>query len=75
MHDYTKTHFETKAIHVGQAPDPTTGAVVTPIYQASTFRLPDPSQPGEYVYSRVSNPTVTAPERDVAALDHALAAV
>jgi len=69
MHDDTKTHFETKAIHAGQAPDPATGAVVTPIYQASTFRLPDPSQSGEYVYSRVGNPTVTALERVVAALE------
>jgi len=69
-------HFETKAIHVGQEPDPSTGAVVTPIYQVSTFRLPDPSESGEFVYSRVGNPTVVALERAVAALEggqHALA--
>lgn len=62
-------HFETKAIHIGQMPDPTTGAVVPPIYQTSTFRLPDPSEAGEYVYARVANPTVVALERAVAALE------
>lgn len=69
-------HFETKAIHVGQEPDLTTGAVVPPIYQVSTFRLPDPSEAGEYVYARVANPTTVALERTVAALEegqHALA--
>ncbi len=62
-------HFETKAIHVGQESDPTTGAVVPPIYQVSTFRLPDPSEAGEYVYARVSNPTTVALEQAVAALE------
>jgi cystathionine beta-lyase/cystathionine gamma-synthase len=61
--------FETRAIHVGQEPDPATGAVVTPIYQVSTFHLPDPSQPGEYRYSRVKNPTVAAFEQAIAALE------
>ncbi len=76
MNGYANMHFETKAIHAGQEPDPATGAVVTPIYQVSTFRLPDPSEPGEYVYARVANPTVVALERAVAALEggqHALA--
>ena len=76
MNDYANMRFETKAIHAGQEPDPATGAVVTPIYQVSTFRLPDPSEPGEYVYARVANPTVVALERAVAALEggqHALA--
>jgi cystathionine beta-lyase/cystathionine gamma-synthase len=76
MDDYSEMHFETRAIHVGQEPDPTTGAVVTPIYQVSTFRLPDPSESGEYAYSRVANPTVVALERAIAALEggqHALA--
>jgi cystathionine beta-lyase/cystathionine gamma-synthase len=69
-------HFETKAIHIGQDPDPATGAVVPPIYQVSTFLLPDPSQEGEYVYARVANPTTVALEQVVAALEggeHALA--
>lgn len=69
MTDDTKLHFETKAIHAGQEPDPATGAVVTPIYQVSTFRLPDPSQKPEYFYSRLNNPTVVALERVVAALE------
>jgi cystathionine beta-lyase/cystathionine gamma-synthase len=67
--DHTKMHFETKAIHVGQEPDPATGAVVPPVYQVSTFHLPDPSQPGEYRYSRVKNPTVVGLEQAVAALE------
>ena len=69
MTDYTQMRFETKAIHVGQEPDPATGAVVPPIYQTSTFHLPDPSQPGEYRYSRVKNPTVVGLEQAVAALE------
>jgi len=69
MNDYAKMQFETKAIHAGQEPDPTTGAVVPPIYQVSTFRLPDPSESGAYVYSRAANPTVVALERAVAALE------
>jgi len=76
MDDDIKMHFETKAIHAGQATDPATGAVVPPIYQVSTFRLPDPSERGEYFYSRIANPTVVALERTVAALEggqHALA--
>jgi len=69
-------HFETKAIHAGQDPDPSTGAVVRPIYQVSTFQLRDPSEAGEYVYSRAANPTTAALEQAVAALEggeHALA--
>lgn len=61
--------FETKAIHAGQDPDPETGAVVRPIYQTSTFQLPDPSEGGEYVYSRANNPTTAALEQAVAALE------
>lgn len=71
MTDYTRMRFETKAIHVGQDPEPTTGAVVPPIHQVSTFHVPDPSQPGEYRYSRVGNPTVERLERAMAALEGA----
>ncbi len=42
-----------RRLHVGQEPDPATGAVVTPIYQVSTFRLPAPDEADEYVYARV----------------------
>ena len=69
MTEPMETHFETQAIHVGQEPDPATGAVVTPIYQVSTFRLPAPDEADEYVYARVSNPTTVALERVVAALE------
>jgi len=75
MTDYTRMRLETKAIHVGQEPDPATGAVVPPIHQSSTFHLPDPSEPGEYRYSRVGNPTVSGIERTVAALEGASFAV
>jgi cystathionine beta-lyase/cystathionine gamma-synthase len=61
--------FETKAIHTGQDPDPETGAVVRPIYQTSTFQLPDPSEGGAYVYSRANNPTTAALEQAMAALE------
>jgi cystathionine beta-lyase/cystathionine gamma-synthase len=61
--------LETRAIHVGQEPDPETGAVVPPIHQSSTYHLPDPSQPGEYRYSRVSNPTGAKLEQAVASLE------
>jgi O-acetylhomoserine/O-acetylserine sulfhydrylase-like pyridoxal-dependent enzyme len=44
MDDPATMHFETKALHVGQESDPTTGAVVPPIYQVSTFRLPAPDE-------------------------------
>jgi cystathionine beta-lyase/cystathionine gamma-synthase len=61
--------FETKAIHVGQEPEPVTGAVVPPIHQVSTFHVPDPSQPGDFRYSRVRNPTVASLEQAMAALE------
>ena len=55
--------FNTKTIHGGQHHDPTTGAVMPPIYQTSTFAQISPGQPiGEYEYSRASNPTRTALE-------------
>jgi len=72
MKDFSAMQFETKTIHAGQEPDPTTGALVTPIYQTSTFCLSDPSshgEHGEYFYSRFGNPTVVALERAVAALE------
>ena len=68
--------FETLAIHAGQDPDPATGAVVTPIYQTSTFAQQAVGEHLGYEYSRSGNPTRTALERCVAALegaDHGLA--
>lgn len=68
--------FATRAIHVGQAPDPATGAVTVPIYQTSTFaQLPEQAEQ-LYHYARGGNPTRTALETALASLDngnHALA--
>jgi len=71
MTDLTRMRFETRAIHVGQEPDPVTGSVVPPIHQVSTFHVPDPAQPGDYRYSRVSNPTVHRVEHAMASLEDA----
>jgi cystathionine gamma-synthase len=61
--------FETLAIHAGQDPDPTTGAVVVPIYQTSTFVQSEVGQHKGYEYSRSGNPTRTALETCLAALE------
>ncbi len=62
--------FGTKAIHAGQSPDPSTGAICTPIYQTSTFVQKSPGEIiGEYDYSRAANPTRTALEANLAALE------
>jgi len=63
------TSFDTLAIHAGQSPDPTTGAVNVPIYASSTFVQPELGQNLGYEYSRVSNPTRTALEQNLAALE------
>ncbi len=62
--------FETRAIHAGQAPDPTTGAVVPPIYQVSTYKQDGVGGArGGHDYSRSINPTRTALEECLAALE------
>ncbi|MBK9050406.1 MAG: cystathionine gamma-synthase [Chloroflexi bacterium] len=69
-------HLETLAVHAGVEPDPTTGAVMTPIYQTSTYAQPDVAQHKGYEYSRTDNPTRTALHKALAALEggqHALA--
>lgn len=64
------TGFETRAIHAGQEPDPLTGAVVPPIYQVSTYAQDGVGGlRGGYEYSRSGNPTRTALETCLAALD------
>jgi cystathionine gamma-lyase/cystathionine beta-lyase/cystathionine gamma-lyase/homocysteine desulfhydrase len=70
--------FATRAIHAGQSPDPRTGAVAVPIYQTSTYVQKGLGEPAEFEYARVQNPTRTALEENVAALEggvsgHALA--
>ena len=63
--------FETRAIHVGQDPDPATGAVITPIYQTATFAQDAVGVNKGYDYARVANPTRTALEECLASLEHA----
>lgn len=73
MKDDTKSKhgFGTLAIHAGQDPDPQTGAVMTPIYQTSTYAQTSPGQHRGYEYSRTDNPTRTAYQACVAALENA----
>lgn len=63
--------FSTKAIHVGQAPDPATGATITPIYQTSTYTQEAVGVTKGYDYSRAGNPTRTALEECLASLENA----
>lgn len=62
-------HLETLAVHAGTEPDPLTGAVMTPIYQTSTYAQPDVAQAKGYEYSRTDNPTRTALQTALAALE------
>src|SRR2546421_9305713 len=69
-------HFETLAIHAGQRPDPTTGAVMTPVYLTSTYAQSGPGEHKGFEYSRTRNPTRDALQGCLAALEngkHALA--
>ncbi|OKK20844.1 cystathionine gamma-synthase [Streptomyces sp. CB00455] len=72
MSDHTHEHqnFETRAIHAGNTADPLTGAVVPPIYQVSTYKQDGVGGlRGGYEYSRSGNPTRTALEENLAALE------
>jgi cystathionine beta-lyase/cystathionine gamma-synthase len=64
-----KYGFSTRAIHAGQDPDPTTGAVIVPIYQTSTFAQDEVGVHKGYEYARSGNPTRTALETALASLD------
>jgi cystathionine beta-lyase/cystathionine gamma-synthase len=73
---HDELQFETKAIHAGQEPDPATGAVITPIYQTSTYVQEAVGVHKGYDYSRVANPTRRALELALASLegaDHGIA--
>jgi cystathionine beta-lyase/cystathionine gamma-synthase len=61
--------FASRAVHAGQEPDPRTGAVAVPIYQTSTYVQHAVGEGAEYEYARVQNPTRSALERQVAALE------
>lgn len=63
--------FGTRAVHAGQEPDPTTGAIMTPVYLTSTYVQAAPGEHKGHEYARVSNPTRTALEQNLAALEGA----
>ncbi len=66
----SKKHFSTRCIHAGQSPDPTTGAIMTPVYQTSTYVQESPGEfIGNFDYSRSANPTRTALEENLASLE------
>lgn len=64
------TKFSTKAIHAGQEPDPATGAVTVPIYQTSTYAQDGLGRHKGFEYARTQNPTRTAMEKNLAALEN-----
>jgi cystathionine beta-lyase/cystathionine gamma-synthase len=61
--------FGTRAVHAGQRPDPTTGAIMPPVYQTSTYVQPELGRHLGYEYARVQNPTREALERNLADLE------
>ncbi len=64
-------HFDTKVLHAGIKPDPSTGAIMTPIFQTSTYVQSSPGEHQGYEYSRTHNPTRTAFQDNLAALENA----
>ena len=65
--------FNTDAIHAGQEPDPTTGAVTIPIYQTSTYVQEGIGKNKGYEYARTQNPTRMALEKNMAVLERGVA--
>lgn len=63
--------FGTKAVHAGIAPDPSTGAIMTPIFQTSTFVQDSPAKHKGYAYARGTNPTRNVLQQSIAALENA----
>lgn len=70
MSNFSKYKFGTKAIHAGADPDPTTGAIMTPIYQTSTYVQESPGKNKGYGYARGKNPTREALQKNIAALEN-----
>lgn len=62
--------FGTKAVHAGVEPDPSTGAIMTPIYQTSTYVQESPAKHKGYAYARGTNPTRNALQKSIAALEN-----
>lgn len=71
MANYSNAGFSTRALHVGNAPDPTTGAVAPAIYQTSTYAQKSPGVHQGYEYSRTHNPTRTRLNECLASLENA----
>lgn len=67
--------FDTKVIHAGIEPDPSTGAIMTPIFQTSTYVQASPGEHKGYEYARTQNPTRTALEKNLAALENGTDAI
>lgn len=67
--------FGTKCIHAGLSPDPATGAVMTPIYQTSTYAQEEPGKHKGFAYARSQNPTRSALERNLARLENGTHAI
>lgn len=70
MKNYSEFGFSTKAIHAGQEPDPTTGAIMTPVYMTSTYVQESPGVHKGWEYSRTHNPTRKAYENCMASLEN-----
>jgi len=62
--------FGTKAVHAGVSPDPTTGAIMTPIYQTSTYAQEEPAKHKGFAYARGANPTRNSLQKSLAALEN-----
>jgi cystathionine beta-lyase len=67
--------FGTKAVHAGVEPDPSTGAIMTPIFQTSTFVQESPAKHKGYAYARGTNPTRNVLQKSIAALENAKHAI
>src|SRR5437899_5817753 len=65
----TNARFSTVCLHAGQDPDPSTGAIITPIYQTSTYVQDELGKHKGYEYARTQNPTRMALERNLAAIE------
>src|SRR5688572_33081682 len=70
----TNARFATVCLHAGQQPDPTTGAIITPIYQTSTYVQDALGQHKGFEYGRTQNPTRSAVEANLAAIEGGRAA-
>ena len=64
-----RARFSTVCIHAGQEPDPSTGAIITPIYQTSTYVQDELGRHEGYEYARTQNPTRSALEQNLAAIE------